>query len=116
MIKGQSHMRAHGPDWADVCVLITEIERIYRVLITIYPRPRGGVNNQGAMMWVVRTSPLHTPTRFQQGLEESKQFPSRDHATVEGLLFHLLHRVDGRLAARRAEAERQRPMFPDTAE
>ena len=90
---------SNGPDWTDCHVYLREVEKTHECTCYVGMQPIGGRN---AFEWgvnVVAVLMKLDETGRQVISGRSGSFPHRDHATLEGLVFALIARVDWDLGA-----------------
>lgn len=85
----------NGPDWEDVTTYVSALEAVSKgTCIVSFVRCAG---NEPAHLRVVAT--LFLPALASAGqpeaLSRSMCFPSRVHRTMDGLVYDLIHTLDG---------------------
>lgn len=103
----------NGPSWSDVRLMMQEVGAASNVRIDIHSSAAAGVNRAENLVWTVRAWQWGkwgegAPYAFESGL-----WPSSFYATVPGMLFDLLHKLDAKLeeATRTKIGARQAPLF-----
>ena len=108
MAVSKSGDEPRGPSWGDIRLMMQEVGAASDVRVDIHCCTAEGRNRSEALVWTVRAFPWGTwgerpPLAFESGL-----WPTSGFATVPGLLYALLHRLDSKLEQLRADKAKQR--------
>lgn len=90
---------SNGPDWTDCLQYMREVEKTHVCSVYVGMQPIGGTNAYSWQVNVVAALATLDGTGKQVLVAMSGSFPSRDHKTVEALVFMLIARVDWAIGA-----------------
>jgi len=99
----------NGPSWSDIRMMMMEVGAANDVRIDIHCSGAAGVNRSECLVWTVRAFAWGSwgekpPRAFETGL-----WPQSMYATVPGMLYGLLCKLDSQLEVMRALKEKARP-------
>jgi hypothetical protein len=98
----------NGPSWGDVRLMMQEVGAASDVRIDIHCTSAAGVNRSESSVWTVRAFEWgqwgeRPPLAFETGL-----WPQAMYATVPGMLYGLLHKLDSKLEELRSAQRSKR--------
>lgn len=98
----------NGPSWSDIRMMMMEVGAAGDVRIDIHCSGAAGVNRSESLVWTVRAYRWgnwgeHAPLAFESGL-----WPQAMYATVPGMLYGLLCKLDAKLELLNAAKQARR--------
>lgn len=86
-----------GVDWSDVGAYLRQVEQHHNVTLALEIKPDGALYGSSLRVTLRYTAPqLVGPGRVLSG-DMHEVWPRGDYRTLEGLAYHLVHRVDHEL-------------------
>jgi len=92
---------SNGPDWTDLKLFMSEIEKFHEVLTSVSLTPADGKKSPSLKV-VVMSSALSVPTKAGTCIYTTEgEWPGANGRTLEGTVYFLLHQHDAHLSEER---------------
>lgn len=94
MRKAEWVRSSSGPDVMDVSACAAAIQSLHKVDVSLLMSPDGDFGEGGLSVVAVAVARETTSLGRPRSVSRKRHYPSNDAATLEGLLFRLLHELD----------------------
>jgi len=101
--------RDYGPTWSDVVEEMRRMQGQWHLWVRISAVSHEPLKPSAAMCWRVMVFKPGDWDMAKEVVGRSSVFPCRDHKTVPGLLFKLMHQVQVELEGRASAAQARMP-------